>query len=70
MPPPCKRHEGIVANPNCSTAQLVLALKPLHDAVRITRVLVATYQAVSGAGSAAVGRAEGAEHARWRKAGP
>ncbi len=48
-----KRHEGIVANPNCSTAQLVLALKPLHDAVRVTRVLVATYQAVSGAGGAA-----------------
>ncbi|MGO8673043.1 MAG: aspartate-semialdehyde dehydrogenase [Capsulimonadaceae bacterium] len=47
-------HTGIVANPNCSTAQLVLALKPLHDAFRITRVLVATYQAVSGAGSAAV----------------
>ena len=48
-----RRHEGIVANPNCSTAQLVLALKPLHDAVRVTRVLVATYQAVSGAGGAA-----------------
>ena len=48
-----KRHEGIVANPNCSTAQLVLALKPLHDAVRVTRVLIATYQAVSGAGGAA-----------------
>ena len=47
-------HEGIVANPNCSTAQLVLALKPVHDAVRITRVLIATYQAVSGAGAAAV----------------
>ena len=49
-----KRHGGIIANPNCSTAQLVLALKPLHDAVRITRVFVATYQAVSGAGGAAV----------------
>ena len=49
-----KTHEGIIANPNCSTAQLVLALKPLHDAARITRVLVATYQAVSGAGGAAV----------------
>ena len=48
-----KRHEGIIANPNCSTAQLVLALKPLHDAARITRVFVATYQAVSGAGGAA-----------------
>ncbi len=46
------KHEGIVANPNCSTAQLVLALKPIHDAVRIKRVWVATYQAVSGAGGA------------------
>ena len=48
-----QNHEGIVANPNCSTAQLVLALKPLHDLARITRVWVATYQAVSGAGGAA-----------------
>ncbi len=47
------RAKGIVANPNCSTAQLVVALKPLHDAVRIRRVAVATYQAVSGAGKAA-----------------
>ena len=44
-------HQGIIANPNCSTAQLVLALKPLHDAARVRRVMVATYQAVSGAGS-------------------
>ena len=49
-----KQHEGIIANPNCSTVQLVLALKPLHDAARVTRVFVATYQAVSGAGGAAV----------------
>ncbi len=49
-----KSHTGIIANPNCSTAQLVLALKPLHDAVRVTRVLIATYQAVSGAGGKAV----------------
>jgi aspartate-semialdehyde dehydrogenase len=47
-------HRGLIANPNCSTAQLVLALKPLHDAVGISRVLVSTYQAVSGAGSGAV----------------
>lgn len=46
-----KRH--IIANPNCSTVQLVVALKPLHDAARIKRVVVATYQAVSGAGKAA-----------------
>jgi aspartate-semialdehyde dehydrogenase len=43
-------HGGIVANPNCSTIQLVCALKPLHDAAGLTRVRLATYQAVSGAG--------------------
>jgi aspartate-semialdehyde dehydrogenase len=42
--------KGIVANPNCSTAQLVVALKPLHDAATIKRVVVSTYQSVSGAG--------------------
>lgn len=42
--------KNIIANPNCSTAQLVVALKPLHDAVRIKRVVVSTYQSVSGAG--------------------
>jgi len=41
---------GIIANPNCSTIQLVVALKPIHDAARIERINVATYQAVSGAG--------------------
>ena len=41
---------NIIANPNCSTAQLVVALKPLHDKARITRVVVSTYQSVSGAG--------------------
>ncbi|MBU0581055.1 MAG: aspartate-semialdehyde dehydrogenase [Candidatus Margulisbacteria bacterium] len=45
-----KVKKGIIANPNCSTAQLVLALKPIHDAARIKRVVVDTYQAVSGAG--------------------
>src|ERR1700761_3851071 len=44
------RKKGIIANPNCSTAQLVVALKPLHDRARIKRVVVATYQSVSGAG--------------------
>jgi aspartate-semialdehyde dehydrogenase len=44
------RRKNIIANPNCSTAQLVVALKPLHDAATITRVVVATYQSVSGAG--------------------
>src|SRR5258705_9411199 len=40
--------KGIIANPNCSTAQMVVALKPLHDAATIKRVVVATYQSVSG----------------------
>jgi aspartate-semialdehyde dehydrogenase len=44
------RHKGIIANPNCSTIQMVVALKPLHDAARIRRVVVSTYQSVSGAG--------------------
>jgi aspartate-semialdehyde dehydrogenase len=46
------RRKNIIANPNCSTIQLVVALKPLHDAARIKRVVVSTYQSVSGAGKA------------------
>ena len=46
------RARNIIANPNCSTAQMVVALKPLHDAATIKRVVVATYQSVSGAGKA------------------
>jgi aspartate-semialdehyde dehydrogenase len=46
--------KNIIANPNCSTAQLVVALKPLHDRAKITRVVVATYQSVSGAGKDAM----------------
>lgn len=42
--------KGIIASPNCSTTQMVMALKPLHDAARVRRVIVSTYQAVSGAG--------------------
>jgi aspartate-semialdehyde dehydrogenase len=48
------RKRGIIANPNCSTIQMVVALKPLHDLARIKRVVVATYQSVSGAGRAAM----------------
>jgi aspartate-semialdehyde dehydrogenase len=44
------RHRGIIANPNCSTIQMVVALKPIHDVFRIRRVVVSTYQSVSGAG--------------------
>ena len=48
------KQTGIIANPNCSTIQMVVALKPIHDAVGITRVNVATYQAVSGTGKEAI----------------
>jgi aspartate-semialdehyde dehydrogenase len=44
------KHQGIIANPNCSTIQMVVALKPLHDAARVRRIVVSTYQSVSGAG--------------------
>ena len=47
-------HRGIVANPNCSTMQMVVALKPLHDAAGIERLVISTYQAVSGTGKAAI----------------
>ncbi|MFI5454305.1 MAG: aspartate-semialdehyde dehydrogenase [Isosphaerales bacterium] len=49
-PQDIQRHHGIIANPNCSTIQMVVALKPLHDAVRVRRVVVSTYQSVAGAG--------------------
>jgi aspartate-semialdehyde dehydrogenase len=49
-----KRPKGIIANPNCSTIQMVVALKPLHDAARIKHIVVSTYQAASGKGHAAV----------------
>lgn len=49
-----KLHKGIIANPNCSTSQLMLVLKPLHDYATIKRLVVSTYQAVSGAGLAAI----------------
>ena len=48
------KHNNIIANPNCSTIQLMLPLKPLHDKYKIKRVIVSTYQAVSGAGKASV----------------
>ena len=49
-----KNHKNIIANPNCSTIQLVLPLKPLHDKYKIKRIIVSTYQAVSGAGKLSV----------------
>ena len=60
-------HRGIIASPNCSTTQLVVALKPLHDAARVTRVVVSTYQATSGMG--VVGQQELIEATRAKLAG-
>ncbi|BAH75096.1 aspartate-semialdehyde dehydrogenase [Solidesulfovibrio magneticus] len=51
-------HKGIIANPNCSTIQMVVALKPLHDVGKIKRVIVSTYQAVSGTGQKAIAELE------------
>ena len=52
------KNKGIIANPNCSTIQMVVALKPLHDYAKIKRVVVSTYQAVSGAGQKAINELE------------
>lgn len=49
-----KKHKGIIANPNCSTSQLMLVLKPLNDLIKMKRLIVSTYQSVSGAGLAAI----------------
>ncbi|NQU16785.1 MAG: aspartate-semialdehyde dehydrogenase, partial [Candidatus Saganbacteria bacterium] len=53
-PQAIKRHKGIIANPNCSTAQMVLPLKPIYDEVGIERLVISTYQSVSGWGKEAV----------------
>ena len=53
-----EEHNGIIANPNCSTIQMVVALKPLHDAAGIRRVVVSTYQAVSGTGQKGINELE------------
>lgn len=53
-----EEHNGIIANPNCSTIQMVVALKPLHDAATVQRVVVSTYQAVSGTGQKAIAELE------------
>jgi aspartate-semialdehyde dehydrogenase len=52
------KNKGIIANPNCSTIQMVVVLKPIHDAVRIKRIVVSTYQAVSGTGKKAIDELE------------
>jgi aspartate-semialdehyde dehydrogenase len=53
-PEALRQHQGLIANPNCSTIQMVMALAPLHQVARVKRVVVSTYQAVSGTGKAAV----------------
>ncbi len=53
-----KKHKGLIANPNCSTIQMVVALAPIHKKVGLKRIIVSTYQAVSGSGRAAVVQAE------------
>ncbi len=53
-PEAIRQHKGIIANPNCSTIIMVMALKPIHNAVKIKRVVVSTYQAVSGGGKEAI----------------
>jgi aspartate-semialdehyde dehydrogenase len=53
-PDALETHHGIIANPNCSTMQMVVALKPIHDAAGIERLVISTYQAVSGTGKRAV----------------
>jgi aspartate-semialdehyde dehydrogenase len=58
-----RQHQGIIASPNCSTTQMVVALKPLHDAARVKRVVVASYQATSGAGVAGTRDLEGGTRA-------
>ena len=57
------RHKGIISSPNCSTTQMVQALKPLHDAAKVLRVVVSTYQATSGAGLAGTRDLEGGTRA-------
>ncbi|WP_027414658.1 aspartate-semialdehyde dehydrogenase [Aneurinibacillus terranovensis] len=57
-PDAMKQHNGVIANPNCSTIQMVAALKPLHDKFGMERIIVSTYQAVSGAGAKAIAELE------------
>ncbi len=65
-PEDLRNHKGIIASPNCTTIGLVMALKPLHDLARITRVIVTTMQAVSGTGKEAIEELENQVHA-WEQ---
>jgi aspartate-semialdehyde dehydrogenase len=62
-PDALERHNGLIANPNCSTMQLMVALKPIHEAAGIERLIVSTYQSVSGTGVRAVEELENQTHA-------
>lgn len=62
-PEALEHHRGLIANPNCSTMQLMVALKPIHDAAGIERLIVSTYQSVSGTGVRAVEELEAQTHA-------
>src|SRR3954466_10259797 len=62
-PEALEAHQGLIANPNCSTMQLMVALKPIHDAAGIERLIVSTYQSVSGTGQKAVQELEDQTHA-------
>jgi aspartate-semialdehyde dehydrogenase len=62
-------HTGIIATPNCSTIQMVVALKPIYDAVGIKRVVVSTYQAVSGSGQGGIAALEAQAH-QWAAGDP
>lgn len=62
-PEALEHHRGLIANPNCSTMQLMVALKPIHDAAGIERLIVSTYQSVSGTGVRAVEELETQTHA-------
>ncbi|WP_165252630.1 aspartate-semialdehyde dehydrogenase [Paludisphaera soli] len=63
------KNKGIIANPNCSTIQMVVALKPLHDAARVLRVVVSTYQSASGAGQKGIDEFEDQTRA-WGRGEP
>ena len=67
IPHDITKHRGIIANPNCSTIQMVVALKPLHDFARVRRIVVSTYQSVSGAGMKGIHELESQTHAQVKK---
>lgn len=66
-PDAIRDHQGIISSPNCSTTQMVVALKPLHDAARVKRVVVSSYQATSGAGVAGQRDLEAGTHSALHK---